>query len=208
VVDRLGYAHDPYTLLVQLGRHPEGVLATDRYQRVDAVRGQVVDDPLHPVLDLERVGAGRAEDGPASREDAPDRGHVQGPGQVLQRSAPAVAVADELVAVGADALAHDGPDDRVEARAVATAGEHTDSHDRIPPGRLGDPRSHATRGTVARRAVVTPTLHPSGRDPARPSWSASAPGCAARPRARRAALRRAPAGRAGPRRPTAAAAPW
>ena len=47
---------------------------------------------------------------------------------VLQRPAPAVAVADELVALDADALADDGADHRVQPGTVATAGEHSDAH--------------------------------------------------------------------------------
>ena len=42
--------------------------------------------------------------------------------------APAVAVADDRVAVLAHALAHDGPDDRVQSGAVAATGQHSDSH--------------------------------------------------------------------------------
>ena len=46
----------------------------------------------------------------------------------LQRPAPAVEEADELEAVLGHALADDGADDRVQARAVATASEHSDAH--------------------------------------------------------------------------------
>ena len=41
---------------------------------------------------------------------------------------PRVEEADDLVAVDTLALAHDGPDDGVQPRAVAAPGEHTDSH--------------------------------------------------------------------------------
>ena len=46
----------------------------------------------------------------------------------LQRAAPAIPVAEELVAVDADPFADHGADDRVESRAIATAGEHADPH--------------------------------------------------------------------------------
>ena len=49
---------------------------------------------------------------------------------VVQDAGPAVAEADEFVAVGVDALADDGPDDRIEAGAVAAPGEHANSHRR------------------------------------------------------------------------------
>ena len=49
-------------------------------------------------------------------------------GQALERALPAVAEADELEAVGPDALADDGADDRVETGAVAATGEHSDAH--------------------------------------------------------------------------------
>ena len=46
----------------------------------------------------------------------------------LDHAAPTVPVADDRVAVLADAFAHDGPDDGVQSRAVATTGQHPDSH--------------------------------------------------------------------------------
>ena len=46
----------------------------------------------------------------------------------LDHAAPAVAEPDDLVAVLALALAHDGADHRVEPRAVAPAGQHADAH--------------------------------------------------------------------------------
>ena len=46
----------------------------------------------------------------------------------VEHAGPAVAEADELVAVGVDALADDAADDRVEAGAVAAAGQHADAH--------------------------------------------------------------------------------
>ena len=108
--------------------HPEGVLAADRDQRVDAEVAQVGLDPLDPALDLVRVGPRGAEDGAAARQDAADLLDVQRHGLALQRAAPAVPEADELVPVDRHALADDGADDRVEAGAVAAAGEHADPH--------------------------------------------------------------------------------
>ena len=78
----------------------EGVLAADRDERVDPGALEVLPDPLDPAVDLERVGARRAEDRAAAWQDAartsatPER-H----GQPLERAPPAVAEADELVPV-------------------------------------------------------------------------------------------------------------
>ena len=70
VVDRLGYADDVHAVLVQLGGDAEGVLAADRDQGVDAELLEVRLDLLDAAVDLERVGARRAEDRAAARQDA------------------------------------------------------------------------------------------------------------------------------------------
>ena len=106
----------------------ERVLAADRDQPVDPGRRQVRGDPLRAAVVGEGVGPRGAEDGAAAGQDAAHLGHAERPAVVLQRPAPAVAVADELVAVDADALAHDRPDHRVQAGAIAAAGEHSDPH--------------------------------------------------------------------------------
>ena len=128
VVDRLGDADHVDAEVVQLGRHSEGVLASDGHQRVDAEVEQVLLDLLHAALDLERVGARGAEDGAAAREDAAHLRDAELAGHPLQRSLPAVAEPDELEAVLLDALADDGPDDRVQTGTVASSGEHSDAH--------------------------------------------------------------------------------
>ena len=64
-------------------------------------------------------------------------------GIALQRPAPAVAKADDLIPVQVDALADHRPDDRVEAGTVATAGEHAESH------REKDIRPSPTAGRAA-----------------------------------------------------------
>ena len=46
----------------------------------------------------------------------------------LDDATPPVRVPDELVLVGDFTLAHDGPDDGIETRAVAAAGQYPDSH--------------------------------------------------------------------------------
>ena len=72
VVDGLGYADDVHAVLVQLGGDAEGVLAADRDERVDAEVLEVRLDLLDAAVDLERVGARRAEDRAAARQDAAD----------------------------------------------------------------------------------------------------------------------------------------
>jgi hypothetical protein len=128
VVDRLRYTDDVDPQVGQLGRDAEGVLAADRDERVDAEVGQVGLDLLDPAVDLERVGAGRAENGPAPRQDPAHLGDAQLAGEALQRTTPAVAEADELVTVGRDALADHATDDRVESGAVAAPGQYADTH--------------------------------------------------------------------------------
>ncbi len=54
-----------------------------------------------------------------------------------QIAVPGVEEADHLVAVVAFGLAHDGADHGVESGAVASAGEHADSH----PVRIRDEHS-------------------------------------------------------------------
>ncbi len=135
VVDRLGDADDVQPLGGQRGRDAEGVLAADGHQRVDAEVGQVAPHLLDAVVHLHHVRAGAAQDGAAAGQDAARRVDVQRHGDLLQRPPPAVAEAEELVAVDLRALADDGADDRVEAGAVATAGEDADAHLDAPPGR-------------------------------------------------------------------------
>ena len=128
VVDRLRHADDVDARLVQLGGDAEGVFAADGDQRVDAEVLQVAPDPLHAVLDGERVGPRRAEDGAAPREQPAHGRDVQRHGGGLERPAPAVTEPEERVAVLGDALANDGPDHRVEPGAVPASGEHADAH--------------------------------------------------------------------------------
>jgi hypothetical protein len=61
-------------------------------------------------------------------EDAPRRADGQVDGLALDHAPPAVAEADEVVPVDALALPDDRPDDGVEARTVAAAGQHADPH--------------------------------------------------------------------------------
>jgi len=132
VVDRLGHAHDADAVVGQALRDAEGVLAADRDQRVDALVGQDLLDLLDAALDLVRVGARGPQDGAAAGEDVLDVVEAERAAVPGQRAVPAVAEAHEVPAVHLDALAHHGADHRVESRAVAAAGQHTDTHEKPP----------------------------------------------------------------------------
>ena len=108
-------------------------------------RGPAV-DPLRAAVDLVRVGPRGAEDRAAAGQDAAHLLDAQRAGVAVERTAPAVPEADELVPVRRDALAHDRPDDRVQPGAVAAAGEHADPHrcSLLSLGLHGPPEPRAT----------------------------------------------------------------
>jgi len=128
VVDRLRHAHDVDAVLGQLRSDAEGVLAADRHERVDAEFLQRRLDRVGTTFLLVGVRARAAQDRSAPWEDAPAPLNGQGHGRSLDHALPAVLESDELVAVDLLAFADDGADDRVEAGAVAPAGEHSDAH--------------------------------------------------------------------------------
>ena len=132
VVDRLRHAdHRQAVVAVQPGRGAQRVLAADRDQPVEVERCACSPRIRSgPPSCVKRVGPRGAQDRAAAREDAAGRLDRQLLVGVLERAAPAVAEADDRVPVRVDALAHDRPDDRVEAGAVAASGEHSDAHER------------------------------------------------------------------------------
>jgi hypothetical protein len=81
-------------------------------------------------------------------------------GVALEHAAPAVAEADDLVAVGPDPLAHHGTDDRVETRAVAAAGQDADPHVLLP-------------GTFVAGPVLLGVMMPQRKDPCSPPLAGS-----------------------------------
>jgi hypothetical protein len=113
---------------VELGGNPEGVLTTDRDQRVDPVRLEVLLDPLDASLDLERVGPRGAKDGSTARKDAANLRDAQFHGQSLEWPLPPVPKADEFMSVFLDTLPDYRPNDRVESGAVSAASENADTH--------------------------------------------------------------------------------
>ena len=126
VVDRLRDADDAHAVVHQPPGHAERVLAADRDQRVDPLLVEHGLELLEAALLLVGVRPRRAEDRAAAVQDAArvlvrERGASR-----RQHAGPAVAEADEVVAVHLDPLAHDGADDRVEAGAVSAAREYSD----------------------------------------------------------------------------------
>lgn len=137
VVDGLRNTDDmDAVLVVQARGHAQGVLAADRDERLDLLLGEVLLDAPDAVLLLERIRPRGAEDGAATGQDAAYGGDVEPDGVVLERPAPAVAEADEVVVVLLHALADDAPDDGVESGAVAASGQYSDPHGKVPSPRL------------------------------------------------------------------------
>src|SRR5207302_7075810 len=76
----------------------------------------------------QRVGTGGTKDRPAARQDAPYRLGIQRDRVTLQGPAPPVTEPEELIAVLWDSLPYQGADHRIQSWAVATTGQHSDSH--------------------------------------------------------------------------------
>src|SRR5262249_20591722 len=108
-------------------------------------------DPARPAVVGEGVGPRGAEDRPASGQDPAHLGNAERPAVALERAAPSVAVADELVPEDFHALAHDRPDHRVQPRTVTTAGEYDDPHAPTLCSRVSELRASAPRRGSRRR---------------------------------------------------------
>ncbi len=128
VVDRLRHPDDGNALAGQLLATPSvssPPMATRASMRSVRSVSSAFD---HAAVDLVGIGPRRAEDGAAARQDAAATLDVEGHGAILDHAPPAVEKPHELVIEGDLAPAHHGADDRVEARAVTSACEHTNSH--------------------------------------------------------------------------------
>ena len=128
VVDRLRDSDDLHALLREPVRDAEGVVAPDGDESVDVVLLQRLSDGLDAAFDLVRVGARRTQNGSALGQDAATELDVERAGEVLGQALPTVTESDEAVAVLDFASADHGPDNGIEPRAVATAGQHSNSH--------------------------------------------------------------------------------
>ena len=156
----LGTPTTVHAELVQLVGHPERVLAADGDQGVDAQPVEAGPARVHAALDLERIGAATSRGSCRRGERAAEGLDVERPRRALDDALPAVEEADQLVAVGALALADDGPHHRVQPGAVTPAGQHRHAH-RAPRGR-------SSGGSVATLVTRPATpVRPSGRADAR-----------------------------------------
>ena len=132
VVDRLGDADHRHLVGRQAAGDPERVLAADGDQSVEAKLLHARGDERGAVAAvLVGVGAGGAEDRPATRQQARNLLHPQLASLAGQDAGPAVAQAKEGMVTVLDALADYAADDRVEAGTVAAAGENADPRHRL-----------------------------------------------------------------------------
>src|SRR5581483_367684 len=97
-------------LVEQAAGDAEGVLAADRYQRVDPPRRQRCLHPLDTAVDLVRVRPRRTDHGAPTRQCAPHPLDVEDLRVVLDDATPAVVEPDQLVAVVHLALADRRPE--------------------------------------------------------------------------------------------------
>ena len=136
VVDRLRHADDRQVdLLHDLPVDHHRVLAADRDQAVDLVLLDGAADAFEAALLPDRVEVRRGQDRAAEREDPRERLVLEGEIVALGQAAPSPADAHRDVAIGHE-LAAGGPDDGVDAGAVAARCEDPDPH----RGSLGRPR--------------------------------------------------------------------
>ena len=129
VVDRLRHADDRQTVLaVELAGDRQRSVPADDDQRLETHVGERRLDLLDAAWSIERTPASSPEHGAAAREHPAHRLDRERDGAPLTNAVPGVEESDHLVAVVAFGLAHDGADHGVESGAVASAGEHADSH--------------------------------------------------------------------------------
>src|SRR6202035_2874673 len=125
VVDRLGNAHNRQAFLREAQRHPERVLAANRYQSVQFLQLERAINPFQPSRSpVERVRARGAKDGAATRQDPGGARARQLDNVVLEHARPAVAKADEAALPIAQAATHDRSDNGVQPWAVPAACEN------------------------------------------------------------------------------------
>ena len=161
VVDRLGHADGRKAGREELARHAERVVAADRDEHVDAALLQRREHALLAVLGLVDVRARGAEDRAALVQDAARVLARQLDRVVVEHALPALAKAEDLVAVVVDPLADDSADDGIEAGAVAAACQQSDScHAGHPsmrvPSAVGTPRAPGAGDLALRRRAARP----------------------------------------------------
>jgi hypothetical protein len=140
VVDGLGHPDAVDAMLDQVGRAGHGAVAPDAHHRIDVVGPKVV---VHTIRHIHPLGfsvalegevfrisliAG-AQNGAAHGEDVGNVVPAQQPHAVLDKPQEPVLDTEDLEAIDVHGRLGYGPQDRVEARAVATAREHADALD-------------------------------------------------------------------------------
>lgn len=128
VVDGLGHAHDRQPAVRQQPGGLQGALAADRDDRVQTEVGDMAPGLLDAAPQVLGADPGGAENRSAARQDAADGVQVELAVVTFEQALPAVVEAYDLVAVVDHGAVHHGPDDGVQAGAVATARQHTNTH--------------------------------------------------------------------------------
>ena len=114
---------------MQLARDGQRAVAADHDQRVDApCRANVAATCSGPSGSSYGLPRRVPSSVPPFGQHAAQRAHVERHRAALEHAVPGVEEADELVAVVQLALADDGPDDRVESRAIAATCQNADAH--------------------------------------------------------------------------------
>ena len=128
VVHGLGAADHGRSLGGEPPGDAQGVVTTDGDERVEAGVLDGAQALLDAAVDLHRVGARAAENGPADVEDALEGALVEvGEVAVAEQALPAVAHLHHASPAGVGHRA-DGADGGVETGGVAPAGENADPH--------------------------------------------------------------------------------
>ena len=137
VVDRL---RDPDDRSSQLGegmRRAERSIATDDDEAVELPAARGLECLRQALRQQLRCRSTRAENGAATREDAPSRLDVERHAAIFDHAIPAREEPDDLVAAVTNGPPDDGPNHRVESRAVTTTGQHTELHAPNGTGQVG-----------------------------------------------------------------------
>ncbi len=132
VINGLGHPYNGQAHLVELQRHPQGVVPSDGHQGVQGEFLEVLNSPFIAALLLGRIGPGGMQNGPTLMEDAGQVLALKGHGIHPQKTRPAVLEAQELVAIVVYPLPHHRPDNSIQSRAVASPGQYTYPHRHHP----------------------------------------------------------------------------
>ena len=120
-------------IATSLGRDAKRILAPDDNKTFHTQTIYRVENPAFTVVVGIGIGSAGPQDRTSPREDSTDSGDIKWYRVAFQGSSPSVTKSDEFVTVYLDALAHDGSDHGVQARAVAAASQHSYTHGRSVP---------------------------------------------------------------------------